>query len=257
MNFKTVIDYWKPFDERLPKKVDREPPTNAFIESIRDIQLQPIGVGWNEKEGYFLMYGRKRLLAVRTLAENPEYKDIKIRVELFKGITKADALQYTVIENQHRSGNELTDYLSIKKMLRTPTLGTYDLIAEQLGLSVSIIRAIDQKYSNIPEWAIKAAVKGSIALGTAKKIGALKPDTQEKVHEEFKKNGELTFNQVAQTQKAVYTNIMPELLEEKPIFTKIENLVLLRKHIKESNPDSSEVIKILSKLIKGKDFNAE
>lgn len=222
------VQLWDPFDQRLPKDVLREPPTPGFCESMLEDQINPITLGYNDKEGYFILAGRKRLLAQRINAS--EHKGVKIKVIVLEGKTKKDIPLYSYTENHQRSDNELTDYEAISNLLGTRGT-TYENVAEYLGTTVASVKAIEKKWASVPKWAIKAVVKGEMSKTAARKIGAKGTDTQKILQKQFKETGSLTVDQVDSTEKVFLADLMPQLIAEPPkviavtLLDELENLV--------------------------------
>lgn len=227
---KLQVELWDPFDPRLPRDKDilREPPSPGFCESMLEDQINPITVGYNEKEGHFILAGRKRLLAQRINAST--YDDIKIKVIVLEGKTKKDIPLYSFTENHQRSDNEMTDYEAISALLKNRGT-TYEDVAEQLCTTVASVKAIEKKWSNVPKWAIRAVVKGEMSKTAARKIGAKGTDTQKVLEKTFKESGSLTVDEVDATERVYLADLMPQLIAEPPkviavtLLDELENLV--------------------------------
>lgn len=240
-DFKVSYDLWDSSDKRLPSLVEREPPSKAFCDSIKDIQLDPIGVGYNKKEGWFLIYGRKRLLACR-------HNKQKVKVQIFEGATKNDIAVLSHYENNHRSRNEVTDYLSIRDLLKKPG-NNYDIVANMLYISMATVKATEKKFHKVPDWVFPGIFDGSISISTAKKIGNAKASIQKKLEKLYAKEKRITFNEVAETTKVTFAELMPTLIKEPPKVFSISSLNHLEELIQQEKYD--EALKYIKEIKKG------
>ena len=222
---------WALNDDRLPASTDikRTPPDDAFMESIKEIQLEPIGIGQNNADEYFLMFGRKRLLALRDLYKRGMVEN-EVDVRIFYDISKGDAARYALIENAQRSDNPISDAIAIDDILKSDPNATYKTIAESIGKSVTYIKKTYEKYGGCPKWTLVAILDGKMAISTAFALGKRGKDTQAELKKQFKKTGKLTgadvnaARRVAQT--ASYAQLMSKSMYEMDVkrneFTRAE-----------------------------------
>ena len=213
---------WALNDNRLPANTDikRTPPDDAFMESIKEIQLEPIGIGQNNADGYFLMFGRKRLLALRDLYERGMVKN-EVDVRIFYDISKGDAARYALIENAQRSDNPISDAIAIDDILKSDPNATYKTIAESIGKSVTYIKKTYEKYGGCPKWTLVAILDGKMAISTAFALGKLGKDTQVELKKQFKKTGKLTGAEVHDSRRAMqvasYAQLIPQSMYQMDI----------------------------------------
>ena len=206
---------WALDDDRLPesKDVKRTPPDDAFMESIKEVQLEPVGIGYNKTDGYFLMFGRMRLLALRDLFERGEVKN-EIDVRIFNNISDGDAARYALIENAQRSDNPISDAIAIDNILKSDPSATYKTIAESIGKPVTYVKKTYEKYGKCLEWTLTAILEGKMAISTAFALGKLGKDTQEQLKKQFKKNGKLTGAEVHDSRRAMQVASYAELIPQ-------------------------------------------
>jgi len=206
---------WVLDDDRLPesKDVKRTPPDDAFMESIKEVQLEPVGIGYNKTDGYFLMFGRRRLLALRDLFERGEVKN-EIDIRIFQDITKGDAARFTLIENAQRSNNPISDAIVIDNILKSDPNTTYKTVAESIGKSVTYVKKIYEKYGGCPKWTLTAILDGKMAISTAFALGKLGKDTQAELKKQFNKNGKLTGAEVHDSRRAMQVASYAELIPQ-------------------------------------------
>lgn len=255
---KNKIELWDPWDKRLPEAVVREAPSLAFIEGMAEDQWSAIGVGHNREEGWFLMYGRKRLLAKRAIAADPEKYTIEqsaIKVEIFEGITKAEALKATVIENAHRSNNEVTTWQAIKEKMKEKDFASYEKVAEFFGLTIGQVKSYENKWHKVPDWAVQGVVDGGMSVSTARMIGHSPMSVQKELKKSYKKDEGLTMAQVQETKHVTMKDFMPAaMIKEPPRFVPMAEINKLL-WVVENRP-KKDVIDFIHSLQKG-ESNAE
>lgn len=206
-NIRKKTEVWFVMDERLPTndKIVRTPPDDDFLNSIAEVQLQPIGICFNDQEGWKLGFGRKRILAIRKLYDEGTH-DGMIDVTIFYGLSPSDAEILSLIENNHRSVNEIGDYSVISNMLKQGM--DYKQIAHSIGIPLGTVKAIDRKWANVPKWAVDACLDGEIAPSTALEIGKVKPDTQKVLKKELNDEGKLSAKRVKDEKKAIQNDTL-------------------------------------------------
>lgn len=163
---------WSIQEEPLSKlfnSVNRLTPTLDFLQSFKEQQWNPILLGHNDKEGWFIIDGQKRLLACRILFDT-EQGDGYINLLVYEGITKKEAEKASIHINTLRDDNELNALRIITTHLRKGQ--SYQKIAEVLDVPVSYVTYIDRKWAKVPLEIRKAALedkmKGSVAVAIGK-----------------------------------------------------------------------------------------
>lgn len=235
-----TLEVWKHNDKRLPLTVKREPPSKAFCDSMKEVQISPIGMVKNGKD-WILAYGNKRIAAARINKQD-------ILVFVFKDVPIDEIPKLTAYENMHRSDNEITDFLSIRELLRQPG-ATYETCAKSLGISVSRVKAIESKWHKVPQWVLNAVYAGEIAPSTAKRIGGLKPSVQKKLEKNYDPEIGITAGMISETQDVVIKDLMQTLISEPPKIFNIRILDLIEEALKSNDIDSA--LQIIQETRKG------
>lgn len=187
-----VVSKWHCEDPRLPSNADmqRIPPDAAFLNdvAIHNV-LQPIMMGFDDKGEpggageWFLVFGRKRLMAVRQLYKE-ERTDGYIWVR--EAVVDPDNAHYlSMIENAQRSKNPISDYADIKHILTTDPSASYKSIAQAVGVPASYVKNLDQMYAKVPDWALKGALDDKIAESVLKELSRASKDQQKKAKEYY------------------------------------------------------------------------
>jgi ParB-like chromosome segregation protein Spo0J len=200
-----VVDVWHCNDPRLPKTEDimREPPESSFVMDIVDHgQLQPIMMCHNDADGWFLAFGRRRLLAIRQAFEN-SLVDGNVYVRIGEGLSKNDGNTFALVENAQRSGNPISDYLAIREMLFSKEFKSYEEIAQALHVSKAYVKNADEKYAHVPQWALEGVVAGNVAQGVAIAIGKLSVPKQKEAKALLKKEGKITGGMIKDMRRAI------------------------------------------------------
>jgi len=200
-----VVDVWDCIDPRLPKTEDimREPPESSFVMNIVEHgQLQPIMMCHNDTDGWFLAFGRRRLLAIRQAFEN-QLHDGKVYVRIGEGLSKNDGNTFALVENAQRSGNPISDYLAIREMLFSKEFKSYEEIAKVLNVSKAYVKQADEKYAHVPQWALEAVIEGIVAQGVAIQIGKLSTPKQKEAKALLKKDGKITGGTIANMRRVI------------------------------------------------------
>jgi len=108
--------------------------------------LQPIGVCGNEKEGYAVLWGNRRLAAAKKLG----WKTIPAILAQEKDITEEQAIVINLVENEHRTQNTVFDLGRGCAALKKIGLNEHE-ISSRLSIPLSRIKGAMQDYLNIPE----------------------------------------------------------------------------------------------------------
>ena len=203
-----LAEYWDFDDKRFPLTVDREPPSKAFCDSMKERQLQPIGMGHNKTDGWFILWGRKRLLACQANKQ-------PVMVIPIKNVSPEDAAKYSAYENMQRSGNPISDFIAIKTLLAKPG-ATYETVAKSLGIPVTKVKVLEKDWHKVPDWILKEVQEGNIAPSTAKKLGSAKPSIVKKLQKGYDPEVGITMSMVEQTTNVTLAELMPEMLKESP-----------------------------------------
>lgn len=214
---KAPIKTWKCNDPRLPpdENVFRTPPDKKFLDSIaRHGQLQAILMGHNDTDGWFLVFGRKRLLAIRQLLEDGK-GDGDVSVKIAEGITLNEGIEISIAENRERSDNPISDYLAIKEVRATNKFATPKEIADSVNQTEAFVKNVEKNYATVPQWALDAALDGEIAPTTAIKVGKLDANLQVKCEVILKTEKKLTATAVDDLNKftkvEMYAKLQPQL----------------------------------------------
>jgi ParB-like chromosome segregation protein Spo0J len=221
-----VTDIWECNDERLPKTEDimREPPESSFVMDIVDHgQLQPILMCHNDTDGWFLAFGRRRLLAIRQAFEN-NLMDGKIYVRVGEGLTRNDGHTFALVENAQRSANPISDYLAIRGLLFSKEVTSYKQIADRLHVSVSYVKQADEKYAHVPTWALEGVIAGTVAQGVAIEIGKLSPPKQKEAKAILKEKGKITGGAVRDMRRVILQDTVSQVTNLTGFETKSDGL---------------------------------
>ena len=220
------IEQWHCYDERLPKELPCEPPHISFMESVWERQLQAIGIA--ELDGnHYLAFGRRRLYAIRKGTEKKRQPHSgMIDVVIFPVKSMDEIHQLAVEENKHRSPNPISDVKAIRALLTTKS-ATYKSVAKALHMSEPQVKKIEAAWDGVPDWCVDAMLDGNMAMGTAKKVGKMKPDTQKKLRKQFKANeNKLTLKDVSEVRAVVRTQAqavaLPTLKVKRSFFSREE-----------------------------------
>ena len=248
-----VGDIWHCNDERFPKTEDimRTPPEASFVcNIIKHGQLQHVLMCHNDQDGWFMGFGRRRLLAIREAFETLDEQGIPLHdgsvlVRIGEGLTKNDGHIFALIENAQRNGNPISDYIAIRELLLMPGTKTYKEIAEQLNVTVSYVKQADEKFAKVPTWALEGALNDTIALSTAISIGKFSSPKQREVKKIFTKNGKLTGGDVKEMNRAIRKDMVVQVSnlpgmvatpdEEKRQFFNRDELVVIEKALKKGD----------------------
>ena len=182
---------WHPNDDRLPVEVNRAIPDFEFVKTVVEFGVTtPILMGFNQTEGWFLVDGRKRLLASRILLDNG--KDITVPVRVVE-MTKEQGYYLTLIQNGQSSDNPMADYAAIQNILAVDKSSSINTIAKAIGKSSSEVKRIVDDYSGMPQWTIDAVLVNKIAEGIAIKVSRMKsPNDKKTAFDIFAKTQKLT-----------------------------------------------------------------
>jgi hypothetical protein len=192
------------------EQIERIPPSADFVESIREYgQLQSILMCYNDSEGWFLVDGAQRLLAIRSLWEQDN--DWKIAVTEALGIYSNDTQIISMIINAQRKDNPLHEFATIKRIMVSDRTATYKSIALQIHKPVTYVKSTFETYGRIPQWALDALVDGKIAETTAIKIGKFTKGIQEECRKEYEENGKLSLKEAANKRRLVQRNIIAKM----------------------------------------------
>jgi ParB-like chromosome segregation protein Spo0J len=208
------IEKWQSDDERFPQGKDliRTPPESEFVESIKEYgQLDAVMVGHNEKDGWFLIDGAKRLLAIRVLAELDPVVYGNVVVMIGEGITEGDGKTYSLLKNAQRSDNEFNAYAIIKHILKSDKQSTYKSIAETIHKPSGYVKKIAIRYAKVPDWALAAALDGKIAKATALKVGSFTKGIQSECKKEFDASGKLTEKSASNKRRAIQKDMVMKM----------------------------------------------
>jgi ParB family chromosome partitioning protein len=190
--------------DQLPKQLAGDPPSQPFINTIRDFGvIQPI-ILIEGSQGFTVCGGRNRIKASRLL-----------------GLTEIPAIVYpagwvspaslALIENAHRRQNALSDLLAITDLAASG----YDdeAISTQLGISKSTIKARLRLRNLAPELA-QALNEGKMFVTVAEEICVMSPAQQQDLVATYKKNGKITPADVKAVQAAQAAAAKASLPEE-------------------------------------------
>lgn len=212
LNLTAVKDYheeWDCYDKRLPltKDLVGTPPDADMLNTIQYIQLEEIMVVKKGKEHIFV-FGNRRLRAIRQNIDQGKGSG-KVKVCILTGIDPDNIDLLRLIENEQRSCNEIGAYQILHKLINTRAktggnLGTiYKEVAEITGYPYGRVKAIDDKWKEVPLWAVNAVEDGKIAATVAIALGKMKPDTQTLLKNTYKETGKLTANDVKAQRQVV------------------------------------------------------
>jgi hypothetical protein len=205
---------WALDDSRLPtnENLKRTPPDEAFLESIKEVQLQPIGMGHKEDGTWTLMFGRKRLLALRMLYERGEGKNC-IWVSIFEPVTQDQISYFTLQENNFRSPNPISDALAIIEIMERDHNITPSELGNKIGMTATEVKKTYNEFGMYPKWILTGFLEGTIALSTGRKFIHLGKDVQASLKKKFNKEKKLTGTMVDEArrimQTAQYVSIVP------------------------------------------------
>ena len=202
-------EIWDCNDPRLPITSDlkRTPPDRQFLDSLIDPgQLQPILMCHNDTDGWFIAFGRRRLLGIRMLLEEGTH-DGRILVSYIEA-TKNNANLFSLVENAQRAANGVADYMAVKEILHSDRTATYESIAKSICKSKAYVQKIDRQYCKIPSWALEATLAGDMAETTAVLIGSFSKTEQEQCYNMFKKDGHLSHERAQQIRRFIQQEIV-------------------------------------------------
>lgn len=206
-------EIWKCDDPRLPvsENIKRTPPESAFLDSMVDPgQMMPIGMAHFRDDNWDLIFGRKRLLAIRKLMEDGRLHG-EIKVLIFENVEPQDIPALSMIENKQRSDNPLSEYMAIRAMLLQGF--DYKAIAKAVGISVSSVKAADHKFATVPQWALEYSLNGMIAQGTAIEIGKCSTPKQSELLKQFAdQGGKLTIEDVKQARRFIQNTATAQIM---------------------------------------------
>jgi ParB-like chromosome segregation protein Spo0J len=214
-----AIDIWHCDDPRLPKNEDimREPPESSFVNDIiENGQLQPILMCHNEQDGWFLAFGRRRLLAIRQAFAIKNDKgqpmhDGNVFVRIGEGIQRNDGYIFALVENAQRNSNPISDYLAIRELLLMPGSKTFKEIATLMHVSVSYVKEADRKLCKVPTWALEGALNDTIKLSTAIGIGKFSTTKQKEVKKLYTEKGKITGGDVKEIHRAIKNDMVAQI----------------------------------------------
>lgn len=212
-------------DDRLPENgsdgMVRQPPTAEFLDdvAIHGI-LQPICWGYNTKEKWQgIIFGRKRLMAVRKLYDDGRHSG-NIPVRVIDEVDPWDVPVISMVENAHRTKNELGAYKDIQDILLRDNTQTFDTIARMIGMPTKYVKDIDRKYCRIPKWALKAALDDKITTAVALEVGRLGEKQKMEALASFQAKEKLPMSAVddlKRAKKAFQATIMSSMFPAMPI----------------------------------------
>jgi ParB-like chromosome segregation protein Spo0J len=202
--------FWESDDARLPAddEIKRVPPDKTFINTLAEQgQLQAIGICHTPDDKWVLAFGRKRLLAIRSLKGEGKPAG-KVLVRIFEGFSEGQANILGLVENAQRNGNEISDAIAVEGLLKMKLekgqpAQTYQSIAKLIGKSKSYVKKLDEDYAKVPEWAKNATLDGKIAPSVIKKLGDMPVSVQKACKETFKKVGKLTLENMHEQRQVI------------------------------------------------------
>ena len=168
------VEKWFCYDDRLEKQFTRVPPTKEFITDIERYGILHLPVvGHNDVEGYFLICGRKRIMAVRDIYQR-QMCDGNFHVRIAEGVSRQDAYYLQLIENGMRDENRLSDFAAIRLLIdQSGGAITYQKIGKETGIPWTTVKNIAETYGNVPQEALQGALDGIIADTTLREISRL------------------------------------------------------------------------------------
>lgn len=212
------IEHWSINDPRLPKNEDiiAEIPSDEFIQSVYERQNEPIAMGYDsEKDEWNLIDGRRRILALRTVA-NANGEDVAIDV-IVKQADYYTCLEMSMQFNHFRSDNVLHDYATIRELLGREG-ADYKMVGKRIGMSPNAVRNLDLRFGNVPGWALESAVANKLSVTVAARLGDLKrqgkAETVKALKKVFDKEGKLTLAQVNQSVRVQKAEIAGNFSEQ-------------------------------------------
>jgi hypothetical protein len=214
-----TLESWDCNDLRLPsdKELQGPPPDTQMLDTIAEIQLQPIGMvvvrhGKHDRNAdYYFRWGGRRLRAIRQNLANGKGSGM-VDVLIIMGIDPDNSTMLTLIENSVRSPNEVSAYTALKRILKDLMKSGGDLnqaykeAAKWSGYSVGEVKAIETRWHKVPVWTVNAVERGDIAPSVAIAVGKLGADHQAECKEDFQANGKLSAKDVHDKKQITQAN---------------------------------------------------
>ena len=226
-----IVEVWSCNDTRLPANglLNRQMPDPGFIHSIEEVgQLNPIIVNHvGAASGiYHLVAGRARLMAIREIAGRGGDGDIFVRI--VEDLHENTEAAITMIENAQRSVNPVADYMAAQVLLLQGL--TYKQIGEQIGMSLSYVKKLDQDFAGMPQWALRGIIDECMTVNTAKALNKLSDPAKEECHQDMlnspKKKLTMTMVQskhrLIQQDAAAQIANLPGMSDLRRVFTRDE-----------------------------------
>lgn len=180
-------------------------PTKALIEDIAIRgQVTPIQVTKDADDSYIIIDGRRRVKALRALAEAAEDKkefDSVIAIVIDAPLSMQSILGLAAVENNLRTENPLTDLQAIRYLMDNNPQISEQEISRQTGIPVARIRKRLKLNKLIPEIA-QVVLKGNISVSVAEGVAKLSEQKQKSLLNKFIESGKITHDDVIVSQRA-------------------------------------------------------
>lgn len=174
---------------------------------VDGIQLQPVGV-IKKGKSYTFVWGNGRLQRIRDFYEEGFHTG-NVDVLIIEGVDPSDWATLSLIENNSRSPNPLGDWRTLCELREKEPMITPQEVYRRTGMVPGRFKQLDKQFAKVPKWANNAMLRGEMAPGTAIAIGRVGSDTQVKLKEQFKANGNyLTEKEVKAEQRFITESIM-------------------------------------------------
>jgi ParB-like chromosome segregation protein Spo0J len=195
-----------PLDELPASSTFRVPkghPTQEFVQDILEHgQREPIRVSHDYGGGYFVMAGRRRVMAIRKLQETlPEDGRWNTVLAVSSEEQSDDAMIGAMsASNNMRSDNPLSDLEAIKYFQeKYPGLGNKAL-AKLLGMSLQTLKK-RLTLTKLDSLLMTEYEQGKIATGAAEEAAKLPVSMQSKLYVTLRQKGHLSVEDVQDAQR--------------------------------------------------------
>lgn len=189
-------------DRRIPLfrigKTVGPAPVDRFIDNVRHhgvvvpVILREVVSADGELQ-FTIIDGNRRVAAARKLG----FPDIPARILM--GVSDDDAARLTLIGNNFRSANDITEFWSIKHLERSGH--PRRRIAEDAGINLQYLDS-RQRWSTLDRRIFVGFAEGKIAATVANKISRLAPDEQRELGDLFAQKGRVLTVDVERVTKS-------------------------------------------------------
>jgi len=183
-------------------KVPKGHPTQEFVQNILENgQREPIRVSYSYRSGYFVVAGRRRIMAIRKLNEEfPDDERFKTVMAVVSEESDDAVVAASAASNNMRSENPLSDLEAIKYFQeKNPSIDDKAL-ARILGIPLQTLKK-RKALLKLDSLLMTEFEAGNIAIGAAEAAAKMPIAIQADLYTTLRKKGHLSAEDVTDAQR--------------------------------------------------------